>query len=203
MGNKLSIQKSIFSILVLAIVFTSSCKKKQASVKSPNNDEVCVTERIPWIPIITGIVYLVVHITEGQYHHEITYNPDGTIASDKTWCAGLGSCSIRGLYKTTGSLSTYSNISSVDYGDDYDYTGEAQLLKTSDNKILFKITNNSANLICFNNFFYDNVINISRPLIIDNPEILNILGRGQNRAIIIQGNYEVYDLDDGKFIVID
>ena len=203
MKNILFIQKSIIALLVLAIVLTTSCNKRNGSVKLLNNDEVHVTERVPWIPIIAGIVYIVVHITEGQYHHEITYNPDGTIASDNTWCDGFGSCCIKGLYNTAGNLSTYSNISSIDYGDDYDYTGEAQLLKTTDNKILFKITNDSANMVCFNNFFYDNVIKISRPLIIDNREILNSLGRDQYRAIIVQGDYEVYDLDDGKFIVID
>lgn len=63
------------------------------------------------------------------------------------------------------------------------------------------MSNESNNEVCYKNFFYNDVIEISRPWIIDDCEVLGKLGR-HDKAITVQGKYTVYTLEDGKFIII-
>ncbi len=200
MKNISLFHKTIIAILIAAIVFATSCKKQETPVKLAETTQAQVIEKVPWIPIIGGIVYVIVHVTEGQYYKEVTYNPDGSIASIKEGCKGWGSCSVRG--ETQNAAGVFSSVSSVIYGDDYDYSGEAQLVKTKDGKILLKMSNEPYNEDCYKNFFYDDVIEISRPWIIDNPDVLKELEYSRDKAITVQGKYPVYTLEDGKYIII-
>ncbi len=200
MKNISLFHKTVTAILIAAIVFATSCKKQEAPVKMPETTQAQTIDKVPWIPIIGGIVYVLVHVTEGRYYKEVTYNPDGSVASIKEGCKGLGSCSVRG--EKQNASGGFTSISSVVYGDDYDYSGEAQLIKTKDGKILLKMSNEPNNEACYQNFFYDNIIEISRPWIIDDYEVLDKLERLYDNAITVQGKYEVFTLEDGKYIII-
>lgn len=199
MKNISLFNKSIIALLVATIVFSTSCKKQETAAKLPDPNQTTTIKAIPWGPIIAGAVYIIVHVTEGHYTKVTTYNPDGSVASVTEECKGWGSCSIKG--ETQNSSGELHSVSSVVYGDDYDYTGEAQLVKTVDDKILLMI-NEENNNTCYKNFFYDKVIEISRPWIIDNPEVLEIIGHKDGKEIIVQGKYEVYEFKDSKYIII-
>lgn len=193
------INKTIIALIILSIIASTSCKKQETAAKLPETNQVQAINKAPWIPIIVGVVYVIVHVVEGQYYKEVTYNPDGTVASIKEGCKGWGSCSVIGEKRNASGA--YTSISSVTYSNDYDYSGEAQLMKTKDDKILLKMSNEPNNEVCYKNFFYNDVIEISRPWIIDDREVLGKLGR-HDKAITVQGKYTVYTLEDGKFIII-
>ena len=199
MKNISLFNKTIIALLIAAIFFSTSCRKQEAAVKLPDTNQAQTINRVPWIPIIAGVVYIIVHVTEGQYYKEVTYNPDGSIASEKEGCKGMGSCSVRG--EKQNAAGGYSPISSVVYGEDYDYEGDAQLIRTADDKILLMVGEQNNNT-CYKNFFYDKVIEISRPWIIDDPEVLDKLGRRNGKNITVQGKYEVYTFEDSKYIII-
>lgn len=193
------INKTIIALIISSIIASTSCKKQETAAKLPETNQVQAINKAPWIPIIVGVVYVIVHVVEGQCYKEVTYNPDGTVASIKEGCKGWGSCSVIGEKRNASGA--YTSISSVTYGNDYDYSGEAQLMKTKDDKILLKMSNEPNNEVCYKNFFYNDVIEISRPWIIDDCEVLGKLGR-HDKAITVQGEYTVYTLEDGKFIII-
>ena len=197
------IKNSIIACLVMSIILlTPACNKNretQRLIEKTNPQEIQVIEEVPWVPIIGALAYIIVHVTEGKYTSTTTTGPDGSTTTTIE-CKGWGHCSIKGTTNSPG-FSSNQSISSVDYGDDYDYTGSAQLVRTTDDRILLKIDNNEENSVVFNRFFYDKEILVSRPLIIDNYEVLQILNR--KNPVVIEGTYEVYHYRNWKYIVVD
>lgn len=90
------INKTIIALIILSIIASTSCKKQETAAKLPETNQVQAINKAPWIPIIVGVVYVIVHAVEGQCYKEVTYNPDGTVASIKEGCKGWGSCSVIG-----------------------------------------------------------------------------------------------------------
>ncbi|MBR4137093.1 MAG: hypothetical protein IKU05_01650 [Bacteroidales bacterium] len=207
MKNISLFNKTIIALLIAAIFFSTSCRKQEAPiVPQPVQQAGQTPEKglVITLAIIAAVTIAVIEVTEGHYHKEVITNPDGT-QTTREWCEGFfGHCSIHA--RATGLPSNPTgliSISSVGNGKDFDYTGSCKLARTEDNKIVLLAPNDPTNRDFNKNFFYDETINITKPLIIDNPDVLKLLNRGHLRAIKVEGTYEVYESTEGKFIVID
>lgn len=200
--NKITTNAVVFCLTLSFLFLTTACSKKEAFVPKGDKEQCELnSEKGPWtwIGVLVGIVTIVIEVTEGQYHEETTVNPDGTYTIIKE-CKGWGHChmaaNLIGPGNTIGAA-----VSSKQENDGYDFTGKAQLIKTSTGHVLLKMENNRDNDDACKRFFYDSALSFSQPFVVDNEKVLEQLGTGKT-PIVIEGEYEVYDAQDGKFIII-
>lgn len=188
------------SLLIFAILFntTVSCKKDEAlqSIIEPQTEE--VGEQKVWVGwFIAAVVIVIIKVTEGQY--EKVTSPDGTITEK---CKGMGSCAMRVVIPPTGEDDEI-DVSSVHYYEQVDYTSEGILGFDKEGNIVLAISNTVKDG-SRDRFFYDKKISISRPLVIDNPDVLKQLNVSEK--IVVQGDYIVNAStekgEDWKYIVI-
>ncbi len=198
--------KIIVACLVSALIFSTSCKKQETvKLPEPAQQSQQTQDKVGWfaVVIVAAVTIAIIEVTEGHYHEKTITHPDGTQSVEK-WCEGnFGHCGMHA--RATGLPSNptgLTNVSSLSVGDEYDYTGSCQLVRTDDDKILLLVPDTPDHKTFARNFFYDKVIEITQPMVIDNPEVLKMLNRDELGAITIEGKYEVYRAKEGTFIII-
>jgi hypothetical protein len=140
-------------------------------------------------------------LAEGQYEEKSITHPDGTIETTKG-CYGIGNCAIPGIINNNGGVGDGQPLSSEEMGFDFNVSQEidAEYIKLNDGRIIFTIKpeNNG-----YDNFFYSDVISISKTYVIDNPIFIEQMGLESGDSIVVSGNYTVQTDSDGqKYIVI-
>lgn len=179
--------KPILCVVLSISLVLSSCSKEQNvnDIVSEQNNTIENVEKSWWhafIAVVAAVV-VIIECTEGQYYEHTIYHQDGTIASIEKGCKGIGHCAINA--RKTNS----APISSFVYEEIGDFTLPAMLITCENGKIILAIEKNEKNEKEYQQFFYDKVINISRPLIINNADILKTLHI--DTPCIIQGDYVV------------
>ncbi len=207
MKKTMRILKNILAVClsILILSLTTACNKKHDFVNT--NTEESVTpleinngEKVPWWAIVIGSVIVIINVTEGQYYKIVTQNPDGSTTIEEG-CKGLGHCHMAAHQKGTNNQLGVA-LSSSQPDDGYDFSSQAELVKTSNGKVLLKMHKSQDNEDSLNRFFYNSQISVSLPLIIDNPAVLQQLGENCQCPITIEGVYDVFDTEDCKFIIL-
>lgn len=198
------IKKSINSLIsvVLIIMLTSgsiifnSCQKNEVlppsnlNANNPSKEKVGV---VVALAIIGAVVTIVTEVLDGQYHHEVIHNSDGSTVT-RTWCEGVfGTCSMPSSTNNGGSVTIGEGTTVSERAD---YKINAELLNTNLG-ILYAINKKEENI---KRFFYADKINISGTLLINNPDILSKLMI--KKPIKIHGDYKVYQSEKYVFIKI-
>lgn len=185
--------------LASLMLLVNSCSKP-----SNNNKSHTITPKIEEQSFIQVLLFAAVVITmqviHGQYQ-KTTY-PNGTVKEE---CDGIfGTCAMN--LRSNGIILS----SSSDYDTDHEITNTF-LGKTHDGKCVLGIQKDGINNDYFNQFFYSDNINISRPFLLDDPNVINTLGLPVGTSIEIVGDYNVYGVDENgdgtndgnvKYIVI-
>jgi len=197
--NKIFKNLTICLLTVSILISTTvSCKKEESTPMNEINTEEIGPQKFPWGVVIVAVCAVIVKVTEGQYYKE-TY-PNGVI---KEGCKGWGTCAMQVVMPPTGENGEI-DVSSLHYYEQIDYTSEGVLGYDRDGHIVLALDNTPENRTSSNRFFYSEKISISRPLIIDNPEILKILDVSEK--IIVQGDYAVQTYtergEEAKYIII-
>ena len=199
--------KTIIALLISAIIFSTSCRKQESpKLPQPKQQAEQTLDKAGWVilAVIAAVTIAVIEVTEGHYHKKVVTKPDGTQSTEE-WCEGnFGHCSIHA--RATGLPSNptgLTNISSQSVGEEYDFKGSCELALTKDDRVVLLVPNNPENAEFIKNFLYEKAIEITKPLVIDNPEVLEILHRGYVNDITVKGTYEVYNAKEGMFIYID
>lgn len=196
-------RKALSIILILLIIAHSwSCTKSKPIEKTNFLDETASdqttldnSKTLPWQYYVVAVAVFV-YITQGQWYHTETYKPDGTIIIEEG-CRGLiGTCHARMTLQSNG-----NDITSASEDDGYDYVLQGLLAKTNTGKIVLEISNSNVSTSDFDCFFYDDQIQIGKPLIVDNISVLQSFNR--STPITIQGSYDVYNSSDGKYIILE
>lgn len=198
--------KIIVACLVSALIFSTSCKKQETvKLPEPAQQSQQTQDKVGWfaVVIVAAVTIAIIEVTEGHYHEKTITHPDGTQSVEK-WCEGnFGHCGMHA--RATGLPSNptgFTPISSITENDEYDYTGSCQLVRTDEGKILLLVPDTPDLATFAKNFFYDKVIEITKPMVIDNPEVLRMLHRDYDDTITVKGKYEVYRAKEGSFIII-
>lgn len=194
----------VFCLILSFLMLTTACNKNESFVPTDNKEQSeLVTEKGPlkWIGIGIGIVIVIIAVTTGQYHERTITLPDGTTFTEKG-CEGFGHCHMS-AYLSGPSNTPGAAISSKQEDDGYDFMGTAQLIKTSTGHILLKVENTRDNEDMHQRFFYDSILSFSQSFVIDNEQVLAQLGKSATDPIVIKGEYDVFDSQNGKFIVIE
>jgi len=202
--------KNLFRVpfaILMASVLLVSCSKDSVSEfddasNSVNNYEQNLqTNAIPW-PVVLVAIKIISDVTDGRYS-QVTKYEDGEIKSQVTTCKGLlGTCSISSNRTTNGAVENVSlEPVRIDESDSDSYSTHAELQNT-DQGILYAI-NYQEYLEDAERFFATDLKTISGELIIDNPIILEELSVDSSEPIIVSGEYEVFQSDNYKYIVID
>ena len=185
--------KSVLSVFTLAaLLFLTACNKDAPlEIKEVNKTNISSEDRFPWLPVISGLVYIVVELSEGQYSK--TTAPDGTVTEK---CSGVGNCGTHGTVQGTGNpLSTGETP-----GYASDYFSNAILAKTHAGEVILGM-DETADPATREKFFYSNEVYLSPAYTIDNPEVLEQLG--ENEPIVLEErHYEVKDVEGLLYIVL-
>lgn len=145
---------------------------------------------------IYAAVQIAIKLAEGQWSKETIYNNEGKPIGTREKCSGVGVCKAQGNILSNNAPLSYRNT----YDDSYfDYNSSAYL-GSKENNVILGMIKSEADEEAFNKFFYDEIINISAPLIIDNRDILNRYKAED--PITVQGDYHVYKEDDFYYIII-
>ena len=194
----------VYCLILSFLLLSTACSKKDVS--SQNDDEEQSELNVAkgpwtWVGLLIGAVTVIIKVTEGQYKETTITYPDGTTITTKE-CSGMGHCHMAAYLN--GPNNTYgSAISSSQEDDGYDFMCEAQLVKTSNGHVLLKMENTYANADACQRFLYDSILSFSQSFVIDNGLVLSQLGKTSNNSIVIAGEYDVYDSQDGKFIILE
>ena len=189
--------KNIFKNLIICLITVSilisttvSCKKEE-NLKSNLEPQMVegTVEKAWWQWVVTIVCAVAIKVTEGQYEKET--KPDGTIIER---CKGWGTCSMQGSTKSNGKGEI--DLSSVKYYEQPDYIGDGVLGFDNKGNIVFAMDDSPNNLNAQERFFNGKFVSISRPLIIDNPEVLELFDVSE--PIVIQGNYDVHSVTEEK-----
>lgn len=194
----------VFFLTLSFLMLTTACNKNESFVPSDNKDQSeLTTEKGPlkWIGIGIGVVIVIIAVTTGQYYERTFTFSDGSSYTEKG-CEGFGHCHMSAYLSGPGNTPGAA-ISSKQEDDGYDFMGSAQLIKTSTGRVLLKIDNTRDNEDMHQRFFYDSKLSFSQAFVIDNEQVLAQLGKSAKNPIVIKGEYDVYDSQDGKFIVIE
>jgi hypothetical protein len=96
------------------------------------------------------------------------------------------------------------SLSSIYYYEQPDYTFKGVIGFDMNDNIVLAMHNTFENRDSYNSFFYGDIISISRPLIIDNPDVLKLLDVSEK--IVVQGDYSVQTRsergEEAKYIII-
>lgn len=175
---------SINLIIIMLIPIMISCKKDE--LKEPQStrgaSHIESVDRIwPWVVGAT-VIGIIGKLAEGQAT-DVTYHENGNLAGYS--CTGIGTCHISSMSGGSDEV-PFSSFEPLYEGDQY--FRDFELVKTRDGKILFGTNmDNPSRRVVFNN---GNILNLSVPFIIDNPDVLSILGISE--PIEIRGEYVVY-----------
>ena len=198
--------KNNFRILTLSIktvsLLLSSCSDNidntnNSKPHSQNETEIN-NSKVPWLLVLVA-VKIVSEVVDGRYYEDITYYSNGQIKSKKCGCRGLiGTCSINSKCAVSG-----QNLSLEPTEIELNESGiitpiNAEIIK-SDIGIVYGIDKIKDPADC-SYFFNSGIKDISGPLVIDNPYVLNQLGLTE--PIIIKGEYQVYESENYKYIII-
>lgn len=180
------LEKTVLFLIIFGMLFNCSSCSKESNEQYSGTESIANQDKGPWWKIIViAVTTIIVECTEGHYY-EIQYSDNGHIIHEKG-CKGLGHCALNGKNATNG-----TPLSSItDYGRIGDYAVKAVLGTTEKGEVILML-NSAENVSTFNRFFYDDIINISRPLIIDNEQIMKDLNLIE--PIKIEGDYLVHKL---------
>ena len=184
--------KRLILFASIIAIGATSCKKE--TIVEPEQS------KLPWALLVDVAIDILADNLKGDYNETNTYYPDGTLASKNIWCDGIiGCCCINASTTDGTNLNTLS--SAFTYQQNFDYSINAELIKTQDGRVVFAI-NHAQYPSQADEFFYDDTILISGALTINNPTILNTLK--ENNTLIVQGEYEVFESTDNNcsYIVI-
>lgn len=195
----------ILALLVLNLVV--SCKKEEVNqlnqpVEDISNDSE-IHKVAPWVIYLAAavVVKVVVALAEGQYEEVTITLPDGSSKTTKK-CSGIGSCAIPSSINNAGGPGDGESLSSeeIDFDINVSQDIDGEYIKLDDGRIIFTINPNNDG---YNNFFYSDVISISKPYKIDNPTFFELMGLDGVTSLLVSGEYDVQtDDEEQKYIVI-
>jgi len=192
-------KNSIIGLLIFSILVSTSisCTKEDNVPQNEQTTEIANGQKAWWWIVVVAAV--VIAVTEGQYSSTTTTttNPDGsTTTTTTTSCKGLGHCAhqvIAGGNGTGGEIP----VSSIQYNEPVDFYGQGMLAQDSNGHIIYGMEYTQDNRASVDRFFYRDEISISRPLVIDNPIVLEQLN--VTDKIVVQGDYRVHTaIENGK-----
>jgi hypothetical protein len=197
--NKITKNLAI-GLLILSILIstTLSCKKEESLPINTQNFEEINEQKNVVIALVT-VVVIIIRVTRGQWERET--KPNGEVTER---CSGFwGSCSVNIVIPPEGGNPEIP-LSSRFYYEQEDYSFEGVLGTDIDGNIIIAMYNTPDNRDSYNSFFYGNNISISRPFIIDNPDVLKQLNVSEK--IVVQGDYSVQNYsargEEAKYIII-
>lgn len=156
--------------------------------------------------LISGAVTILTTCAKGHAVESAVYdsegnpvfNGDGSLATVVS-CEGFwGRCKLPSTTISGTSVSLYPDEISE---DEIDFTAEALIAVTEDEKVIYAI-NYAENPQSADNFFYDGVIDVTGKLKIDNPEVLSELELDPDHPIIMHGEYQVYHDEDQSLLFV-
>lgn len=193
-------------MLVLNLVV--SCKKEEAKQLNRTIEDTSVNSDIdkpiaPWLIYLAAVVVveIVIELSAGQYSRTPVQMPNGTIDYTVS-CDGVGTCAIPSTINNNGGEGDGQPLSSEEI--DFDFEDfkviDAEYIKLDDGRIILTIIPESDG---YNDFFYSDLISISKPYVIDNSIFIEQMGLESGDSIVVAGNYAVQKDSDGqKYIVI-
>lgn len=144
------------------------------------------------------MVKRMLHISQSQ--------PDGTVIDKKRWrCEGtFGTCTMNiSVGSGESAASINSSLDPIEIGgtDSPIFYTNVEILTTEDSGVLFAINKSEYTEECEQFFGDGDIKTISGEVKVDNPEFLEQLSLTDE--ISLQGEYEVYETETHKYIVID
>lgn len=195
--------KRIIILILATNILLMSCKKSEDIESNilDKNDIECYNNNdrgilLPALAIV-AIAKVIINLSEGQYYKITTMDPSTGATITEEGCRGIGHCKIQVRSAVSG-----NSLTPEEFDNDYDCEGFAYIAKTANNHMLLYIDNNRDNEIISKRLFYSDSISISRPLIINDKEVLRSLNHQSSKEIIIHGKYKTYNDGDKKFIII-
>lgn len=186
-----------FLLLAVMIFSTISCNKSDLppiSEQSKNTTE-DVKPAVPWVLIVSAIVYVTVELSEGQATLIRDYYDNGKLKREYYKCSGLGRCALS--MSIAGGEKLTTDSTDVEYDTTQSFEGMFAL--TTNNQIIFTVDQESE---FYDYFFYGENISISVPYNINNPIFFEELGTTLSE-LIFGGEYQVYSHELGfKYIVL-